>query len=197
MLVDAEWSARISNRLDRLIRNAGYADSATCVENIEYHPERKLDRKQILASGLLHLPPGSTQCHHPGPNWSRQNLYLVYALGTAASRSFFSVCYTFPSDLLVEISLAWANSTYRDYMKKLRKRNCSSWVSSCSIRSRRQRPGCSGTGRGQEQGGHCCGMILNSVLISIHQAKVQENITYKNETMIAALKVEKSVQWSP
>ena len=39
MLVDAEWSARKSNRLTRLIRNAGYADPAACVENIEYHPE--------------------------------------------------------------------------------------------------------------------------------------------------------------
>ena len=28
MLVDAEWSARKSNRLTRLIRNAGYADHA-------------------------------------------------------------------------------------------------------------------------------------------------------------------------
>ena len=48
MLVDAEWSARKSNRLTRLIRNAGYADPAACVENIEYLPERKLDREQIL-----------------------------------------------------------------------------------------------------------------------------------------------------
>ena len=48
MLVDAEWSARKSNRLTRLIRNAGYADPAACVENIEYHPERRLDREQIL-----------------------------------------------------------------------------------------------------------------------------------------------------
>ena len=37
MLVDAEWSARKSNRLTRLIRNAGYADPAACVENIQYH----------------------------------------------------------------------------------------------------------------------------------------------------------------
>ena len=44
MLVDAEWSARKSNRLTRLIRKAGYADPSACVENIEYLPERKLDR---------------------------------------------------------------------------------------------------------------------------------------------------------
>lgn len=48
MLVDAEWSARKSNRLTRLIRNAGYADPAACVENVEYLPARKLDREQIL-----------------------------------------------------------------------------------------------------------------------------------------------------
>ena len=48
ILVDAEWSARKSNRLARLIRNAGYAEPAACVENIEYLPERKLDREQIL-----------------------------------------------------------------------------------------------------------------------------------------------------
>lgn len=48
MLVDAEWSARKSNRLTRLIRKAGYADPSACVENIEYLPERKLDREQIL-----------------------------------------------------------------------------------------------------------------------------------------------------
>ena len=66
MLVDAEWSARKSNRLTRLIRKAGYADPAACVENIEYLPERKLDREQIFAPCLLCLPPRSTQCHHFG-----------------------------------------------------------------------------------------------------------------------------------
>lgn len=48
MLVDAEWCARKSNRLTRLIRKAGYADPNACVENIEYLPARKLDREQIL-----------------------------------------------------------------------------------------------------------------------------------------------------
>ena len=39
----------------------------------------------------------------------------------AASRSFYSVRYIRLPDLLVEISVARANGTYRDYMKKLRK----------------------------------------------------------------------------
>ena len=100
MLVDAEWSARKSNRLTRLIRNAGYADPAACVENIEY---QKAHNVIILgATGA-----GKT--------------YLACALGMAASRSFYSVRYIRLPDLLVEISVARANGTYRDYMKKLRK----------------------------------------------------------------------------
>ena len=60
MLVDAEWSARKSNRLTRLIRNAGYADPAACVENIEYHPERRLDREQRRD----HQPPQKITGHY-------------------------------------------------------------------------------------------------------------------------------------
>ena len=47
--------------------------------------------------------------------------YLACALGMAASRSFYSVRYIRLPDLLVEISVARANGTYRDYMKKRRK----------------------------------------------------------------------------
>lgn len=39
----------------------------------------------------------------------------------AVSRSFYSVRYIRLPDLLVEISMARANGTYRNYMKKLRK----------------------------------------------------------------------------
>ena len=47
--------------------------------------------------------------------------YLACALGMAASRCFYSVRYIRLPDLLVEISVARANGTYRDYMKKLKK----------------------------------------------------------------------------
>ena len=47
LLVDAEWSARKSNRLKRLIKNAGYSISGACIENIAYHADRKLDKALI------------------------------------------------------------------------------------------------------------------------------------------------------
>ena len=120
MLVDAEWSARKSNRLTRLIRNAGYADPAACVENMS----------TIRNGGWT----GSRSCVWPLCAYLQKahnviilgatgagKTYLACALGMAASRSFYSVRYIRLPDLLVEISVARANGTYRDYMKKLRK----------------------------------------------------------------------------
>lgn len=120
MLVDAEWSARKSNRLTRLIRNAGYADPAACVENIEYHPERRLDREQILRLASCAYLQKAHNVIILGATGAGKTC-LACALGMAASRSFYSVRYIRLPDLLVEISVARANGTYRDYMKKLRK----------------------------------------------------------------------------
>ena len=120
MLVDAEWSARKSNHLTRLIRKAGYADPSACVENIEYLPERKLDREQILrlaSCAYLHEAHNVIILGATGAG----KTYLACALGMAASRSFYSVRYIRLPDLLVEISVARANGAYRDYMKKLKK----------------------------------------------------------------------------
>ena len=48
LLIDAEWAARKNNRLSRLIKNAGFAFTDACIENIEYHDDRKLDKTQII-----------------------------------------------------------------------------------------------------------------------------------------------------
>ena len=47
LLVDREWTSRKNNHLKRLIRNAGLSDPNACVENIEYHSDRNLDKSQI------------------------------------------------------------------------------------------------------------------------------------------------------
>lgn len=109
MLVDAEWSARKSNRLTRLIRNVGYADPSACVENIQYPPERKLDREQILrlaSCAYIH------EAHNViilGPTGAGKTC-LACTLGMAASRSFYSVRYIRLPDLLVEIPMERANT---------------------------------------------------------------------------------------
>ena len=166
MLVDAEWSARKSNRLTRLIRNAGYADPAACVENIEYLPERKLDREQILRLASCTYLQEAHNVIILGATGAGKT-YLACALGMAASRSFYSVRYIRLPDLLVEISVARANGTYRDYMKKLRKEKLlilDEWLLYPPQGGRG--PGCAGTGRGKKQGG------LHYLLLPVRHQRV-------------------------
>lgn len=48
LIVDAEWNRRQSNKLAKCIRDAGFSERGASIEGIEYHPDRKLDKAQIL-----------------------------------------------------------------------------------------------------------------------------------------------------
>ena len=48
LLVDHKWTTRKNNHLKRLIKNAGFAESNACVEDIEYHADRNPDKAQIV-----------------------------------------------------------------------------------------------------------------------------------------------------
>ena len=120
LIVDAEWNARKSNHLQHLIRQATFSDPAACLENVEYLPDRKLKKEELLRLGTCNY----IHEHHNvillGATGSGKT-YLACALGMAAARQFLAVKYVRLPDLLVEISVARANGTYRDYMKKLKK----------------------------------------------------------------------------
>lgn len=48
LIIDAEWTRRKNNQLDRLIKKATLRYPNACVEDIEYHTDRQLDQTQIL-----------------------------------------------------------------------------------------------------------------------------------------------------
>ena len=48
MLVDAEWNRRQSNKYTRCLHNARFAIPNATIEGIEYHEDRKRNRKQML-----------------------------------------------------------------------------------------------------------------------------------------------------
>lgn len=48
LLVDTEWNRRQANKLRNLIKRAGFSISSACIENIEYLPDRKLDKAQLI-----------------------------------------------------------------------------------------------------------------------------------------------------
>ncbi len=47
LMVDTEWARRKNNKLKRLIRKADLYFNQACIEDIEYHADRKLDKPQI------------------------------------------------------------------------------------------------------------------------------------------------------
>jgi hypothetical protein len=92
LIVDAEWVARKNNRLTRLIRNAGYDLPDACVEDIEYHPERKLDKTLITRLATCQYIEERHNVIIMGATGNGKT-YIANALGMSASRSFYTVKY--------------------------------------------------------------------------------------------------------
>jgi len=111
LLVDAEWDARKTNRLRRLIRKAEYASPGASLEDVEYHPDRQLNKAQIASLGTCQyirdhhnlVLLGATGCG---------KTYLACAFGMAANRQFLSTRYMRLPDLLIDLSAARISGTY-------------------------------------------------------------------------------------
>lgn len=119
LLVDTEWTTRRNNHLARLIKNAGYAIPGACMEDIEYLPERKLEKAQLLRLASCAYIQEAHNVILLGATGAGKT-YLACALGMAASRNVYTVRYIRLPDLLIEIAIARGEGTYREYMKKIK-----------------------------------------------------------------------------
>jgi len=119
-LVDAEWAARKSNRLSRLIYKASFEFPNACLEDVEYHPDRKLNRALVARLGTFAY---ISECRNiiilgatgNGKTW------LSNAFGIAACRNFQSVRYVRLPELLAELSVARAEGTYSKVIAQYKK----------------------------------------------------------------------------
>lgn len=119
MLADAEWTARKNNRLKRLIRSADYAFPNACLEDVEYHADRRLDKALIARLGTCGYIDEFHNIIILGATGSGKT-YLANAFGMTASRNFYTVRYVRLPDLLGELAIARAEGTYRKVMKQYR-----------------------------------------------------------------------------
>jgi DNA replication protein DnaC len=122
LMVDAEWTSRKNSRMERLIRSAGFTMPEACVEDIEYHSDRGLDKSLI---GRLSTCNYIDECHNViilGATGSGKS-YLANAFGVTAARNFRTVRYIRLPDLLAELAIARAEGTYRKTMKQLKQTN--------------------------------------------------------------------------
>ena len=122
LMVDAEWISRRNNRLTRLIRNAGFSMPEACLEDIEYLPDRELDKALITRLGTCNFVDEHHNVIILGATGSGKS-YLSNAFGVAAARNFHSVRYMRLPDLLGELAIARAEGTYRKAMKSFKQVN--------------------------------------------------------------------------
>ena len=120
LMVDAEWLSRKNNHLRRLIKNAGFADSEACIENIEYHSDRNLDKTQIARLATCNYISEHHNVMLLGATGSGKT-FLACALGMAAARNFLSVKYVRLPELLVELSIARNNGTFPKVIQQFKK----------------------------------------------------------------------------
>ena len=105
LIVDQEWLSRKNNHLKRLVKNAGFAESGACVEDIEYHADRNLDKAQITRLATCNYIAEHNNILLLGATGSGKT-YLACALGMSAVRNFYTVKYIHLPDLLTEPAIA-------------------------------------------------------------------------------------------
>ena len=120
LLVDAEYAKRRNTLLQRLLLKATFKNSSACLENIEYHDDRKLDRTLFARLSTCTYIAECRDVIIMGATGAGKT-YIGCALGNAACRKFISVKYIRLPELLVDISIARGNGTYRKIVTQYQK----------------------------------------------------------------------------
>ena len=102
LIVDQEWSTRKSNHLKKLMKNAGFSVPGACMENIQYVPERNLNKEQLVALATNNYVRDKHNILLLGPTGGGKT-YIGCALGVAAVREFFRVKYIRLPELLTDL----------------------------------------------------------------------------------------------
>ncbi len=117
-LVSEEYDKKYNRTVERLIKDAELKDNTADLNEINYKPERKLDKGAIeslktndyISKGHNIIITGATGC---GKSW------LSCALGKNACQDRIHVKYYKLSELLSELEMQKIQNQYRDFIKKL------------------------------------------------------------------------------
>ena len=120
LLVDAEWSARRSRKLTRLIRGAQFHFPGASVEDIEYHDDRKLDRALISKLSTCTYIQDRHNIIILGASGAGKT-YMACAFGIAACKSFLRVKYVRLPDLMNDLTIARNIGTYKKIMQQYKR----------------------------------------------------------------------------
>lgn len=120
LLVDAEWNKRQINKLKNYITRAGFSIPRACIEEVEYHPDRKLDKSQLLRFTTCQYIDNGNHIILKGASGNGKT-YIACALGNAACRKFKKVRYRRLPEILEEFEVAHAAGEFRKVVNEYKK----------------------------------------------------------------------------
>lgn len=117
MLVDIEYTSRKNNRLRRLIRQAELDQPDASIMDINYTSGRKLNKSLLQRLATCEYITEHRNIFITGATGSGKT-YLACAFGMEACKQYYSVKYIRLPDLLLDLEIARAESSYKKVMAK-------------------------------------------------------------------------------
>jgi len=120
ILVDAEWTRRKHNRLQKLISIAGFKFNNASLADIKYHDDRKLDRSEILRLSSCSYINEYHNIIIMGASGNGKS-WLACAFGIAACQHYYPVKYIRLPELLDELAIARGEGSFQKTIKQYTK----------------------------------------------------------------------------
>ena len=120
LIVDRQYSDRKNAHIARLTRSATFKFPGACVENIEYHDDRKLNRDHILQFATGKYIKGKNNIIIMGASGAGKS-YIGCALGVSACRQFKKTKYIRLPELLDDLHIARGEGTYKKAVAAFKK----------------------------------------------------------------------------
>lgn len=120
LLVDAEFDSRHNNNIQRLIKNARLANSSAFLKNIEYLPDRRLNRDLLESLVDNEYIRQALNVILIGATGSGQT-YISNALGVNACHAGYRTRYIPLPELFSDFETAHVQGKYLQMMKQYRK----------------------------------------------------------------------------
>lgn len=117
IMVEKEWLSKKNSRIRRLLGSASLSLSA-CLEDIEYSPDRMVDKKTIHTLSTCLFIEQKLNILITGKTGSGKS-YIACAFGNAACRKGYPVKYYRIPELLLEIQAAKNEGRYSRFMSSL------------------------------------------------------------------------------
>ena len=119
-LVDAEWRKRQASKLEKCMKDACLRYRRAQVEDIEYYPDRKLDKAQMKELATCSFVDHGHHIILHGDSGNGKT-FIGCALGNAACRRFKRVRYIRMQELLEILALARLEGNYRKVVNSYKK----------------------------------------------------------------------------